>query len=137
MNKALQAGYLAYKKNKFETASPHKLISLLYDACLLNGTRSKKALEEGDMNGAHKAILKMQDILYELIASLNEEQGGEISRNLKNLYVYMIDRLVEANMKKTTEPITEVMALLSDIKTAWEQIGKEINAGLTSSGTSI
>lgn len=137
MNKPLQSAYQTYKKNQFETASPHKLISLLYGACLQNGTRTQQALANGKLKEAHAAILKMQDILYELIACLNEEQGGEISRNLKNIYLYMIDRLVEANIKKSVEPINEVMKLLSEIKTSWDQIGKEINVRYTSSATSI
>ncbi len=137
INPQQHAGYQAYKKNKYETASPHKLISLLYAACLQNGNRAKQALLDGNKKDAHAAILKMQDIIYELTASLNEEQGGEISRNLKNLYLYMIDRLVEANMKKEAAPITEVMELLEPIKSAWEQIGKESHAGLTTNATSI
>lgn len=137
MIKSQHAGYQAYKRNKYETASPHKLISLLYNACLQNGARAKRALAAGQNQDAHAAILKMQDIIYELIACLNEEQGGEISRNLKQLYMYMIDRLVEANMKKTVEPITETIELLEPIKNAWEQIGKDSHAGITSNATSI
>ncbi|WP_213412762.1 flagellar export chaperone FliS [Xylanibacillus composti] len=131
------AGYQAYKKNKYETASPHKLISLLYTACLQNGNRAKQALVEGKKEEAHTAILKMQDIVYELIACLNEEQGGELSQNLKRIYLYVIDRLVEANLQKTVEPIEEVIELIESIRSAWEQIGKDIHMGLASNGTSV
>lgn len=135
--KPQHAGYQAYKRNKYETASPHKLISLLYDACLLNGNRAKQALLEGKKQEAHTAILKMQDILYELIASLNDAQGGEISQNLKQIYLYAINRLVEANLSKTVEPIEEAISLIVSIQSAWEEIGKNMHAGLASNGTTI
>lgn len=135
--KPQHAGYQAYKRNKYETASPHKLISLLYDACLQNGNRAKQALLDGRKQEAHTAILKMQDILYELIASLNDAQGGEISQNLKQIYLYAIDRLVEANLSKTVEPIEEAISLIASIQSAWEEIGKNMHVGLASNGTTI
>lgn len=122
-------GYQAYQKNKYETASPHKLILLLYEAAIRNGARAVEALQSNRPTEANNAIIKLQDIIYELIASLNEKQGGEIAANLKSLYMYMIDQAVQANIKKDTAPLEEVIVLIRDIKTAWEQIGKDVSLG--------
>jgi len=126
-----QTGFQAYQKNKFETASPHKLILMLYDGALTNLARAKQAQAENRKLEAGRYIRKCQDILFELIASLNEEQGGEIARNLKRLYMYMIEQLLRANIRNSPEIIEETETLLRQLRDAWEQIGKEVGLRAT------
>ncbi|WII37237.1 flagellar export chaperone FliS [Paenibacillus thiaminolyticus] len=123
------AGYQAYQKNKYETASPHKLILMLYNGALKYINQAESALVEGNHSSAHQNILKVQDIIYELIACLNEREGGEIAKNLKNLYLYVIDQLVQANIQKSSKPLAEVRSVIQSIKEAWEAIGKEVVTG--------
>src|SRR5690606_12231439 len=106
-----RSGYQVYQKNKYETASPHKLILLLYDGALSNITRAKQALDANQKVEANRHILKSQEIINELLACLNEEQGGEIAQNLKDLYFYMVRRLVQANIRKQKDPLIEVEGL--------------------------
>lgn len=124
-----QSGYQTYQRNKFETASPHKLILMLYEGLLRFGNQTIYMIEENNIASTNSSIQKMQDILYELITVLNIEQGGEIAKNLKNLYLYMIEQLVQANVAKDTDKVKEVMSLITDIKTAWEEIGKGVSVG--------
>jgi flagellar protein FliS len=124
-------GYQAYQRNKYETASPHKLILLLYEGALQFCSRAQASIRDRQLAEANAHILRVQDILCELLSCLNEEQGGEIGKQLKSLYLYMIDRLVEANVKKSAEPLDEVAGILREIKTAWEQIGKDVSIGKT------
>jgi len=126
-----QTGYQAYQRNKYETASPHKLILMLYDGALSNIAKTRQALEENRRLEAGRYNRKAQDILFELIACLNEEQGGEIAQNLKKLYLYMIDRLGQANIRSLEEPLLETESLLRQLREAWEQIGKEVGLGAT------
>jgi len=126
-----QTGFQAYQKNKFETASPHKLILMLYDGALTNLARAKQAQAENRKLDAGRHIRKCQDILLELIACLNEEQGGEIAKNLKQIYMYMIEQLLRANIRNSPELIEETETLLKQIRDAWEQIGKEVGFGAT------
>ncbi|MNC52357.1 Flagellar protein FliS [compost metagenome] len=51
-------------------------------------------------------------------------QGGEIAKNLRSLYMYMVNRLIEGNIRKSEEAVTEVIQMLEELKTAWEEIGK-------------
>lgn len=126
-----QSGFQAYQRNKFETASPHRLILMLYDGALSNLARAKQAQAENRKLEAGRYIRKCQDILFELIASLNEEQGGEIARNLKRLYMYMIEQLLRANIRNSPEIIEETETLLRQLRDAWEQIGKEVGLRAT------
>ena len=123
------AGYQAYQKNKYETASPHRLILMLYSGALKYLKQTNSALEAEDFSSAHEYNLKVQDILFELVSSLNEREGGEMASNLKQLYLYMIDQLVQSNINKSVEPLGEVCGMLESIKEAWETIGKEMTAG--------
>ncbi|WP_340005386.1 flagellar export chaperone FliS [Paenibacillus sp. FSL K6-0276] len=118
------AGYQAYQKNKFQTASPHRLTLMLYDGAIKFAGKAKESIDNGDIAGTNFNVIKTQDIVYELLSSLNEKQGGEIASNLKKLYFYMIDRLIEGNIKKQSAPISEVIVLLEELRVAWVEIGK-------------
>jgi len=124
-----RSGYQAYQRNKFETASPHRLILMLYEGAMKFGNQAIKSLDTQDVETSNKALTKTQDILYELIACLNDERGGQIAGNLRQLYLYMIDLLVQANLQKDKAKVVEAMGYLQDIKSAWEQIGKEVAVG--------
>lgn len=118
------AGYQAYQKNKFQTASPHRLTLMLYNGAIQYAGKAKEAINNGDIAGTNLNVTKTQDIVYELLSSLNEKEGGEIAANLKKLYFYMIDRLIEGNIKKKSSSIDEVISLLQELQSAWVEIGK-------------
>lgn len=130
MNLQQRPGYQAYQKNKYETASPHRLILMLYDGALANLNRARLALNDNRKQEAHHYIQKSQDILFELLACINEEQGDVIAQNLKQLYLYMIDQLTKANIRKNAEMLGEPETLLRQLREAWGQIGKEVGHGV-------
>lgn len=123
------AGYQAYQRNKYETASPHKLIALLYDGVLANIVRANHALEKNNPSDAENFILKAQEIIYELMACLNEEQGGDMARNLKQIYFYSVNQLVQANIRKDPALLQEVASYIDSLRSAWLEIGKEVGLG--------
>ncbi|MFR9710713.1 flagellar export chaperone FliS [Paenibacillus sp. MB22_1] len=123
------AGYQAYQKNKYETASPHRLILMLYNGAIQFAGKAKDAIDKKDIEKTNSFIQKTEDIIYELISSLNLKEGGELASNLNNLYLYMIDRLIEANIKKLIAPIDEVIGILEELRSAWEEIGKRGTLG--------
>ncbi|MGB4006908.1 MAG: flagellar export chaperone FliS, partial [Halanaerobiales bacterium] len=71
--------------------------------------------------GANNKLKKTGDIISELMVSLDMEQGGEIARNLYNLYDYMNRRLIQANIRKDPALVDEVINLLSSLKESWEE----------------
>jgi len=124
-----KTGYQTYNRNKYETASPHRLILMLYEGALRYGAQAVRAIEEHDISLTNKSLQKVQDILYELLSSLDLKQGGEIAKNLQQLYLYMIEQCIQANLHKDKAKINEVLGYLQTIKSAWEQIGKEVAIG--------
>lgn len=104
-----------------ETASQGRLIIMLYDGALKNLRIAQNSITQKNINGAHNSLIKAQDIIRELNGTLNLN-AGEIASNLRNLYLYMLERLVEANVNKDAEKVDEVIELLSTLKEAWDSI---------------
>lgn len=77
-------------------------------------------------------ILKAGEIVTELMLALNLEQGGEVANNLLGIYVYIKKRLLEANMKKDSEIIQEIIKYMEDLKSAWEEIEKKEKSNVVS-----
>lgn len=123
------AGYKAYQNNKYQTASPHRLILMLYNGAIQFAGNAIQAIQQSNIADANKYIQKTQDIVYELLTSLNTKQGGQLAENLKSLYLYIIDRLIEANIKKEEEPLLEVINIITEIKASWEEIGRRGTLG--------
>ena len=117
----------AYKRVAADTgvqsASPHQLVSLLFDALLQSLARARGALETGDIAAKGMAIGKAVRILEEgLKAGLNMEQGGELAQNLRGMYSYSILRLTHANLRNDAAALAEVSALIEPVADSWKQI---------------
>jgi flagellar protein FliS len=113
--------YKTYLKNEIEGATKGKLILLLYDGAIKFLIFSKKAIEKQDIETAHNNIIKAENIIYELMSTLNME-AGEISENLLKMYDFMIWQLIEANKEKNKEKIDSVIRLLSTLREAWKEV---------------
>ncbi len=107
------------------SASPHKLITMLYDGARAAIARAKFHLEGGNIAERGNAISKAIDIIDNgLRAVLDHNAGGEISNNLESLYEYMVRRLMLANLRSDAAPLAEVDTLLESLASAWAQIGE-------------
>jgi len=105
-----------------KTASPHQLITMLFDGALGSAARAKGCVERGDIEGRSRLINKSTDIIVNLRAMLDHENGGEISENYDRLYEYLIRRLFEANKLNSIEILDEVISLLTELKEGWATI---------------
>lgn len=105
------------------TASPHQLIVLLFDGAVSALVKAEIYLQQDDMAAKGNAISKAINIIDNgLKAGLDMEKGGEISRNLADLYDYFCRQLLTANLKKDAEMVKQVRLLLTDIADSWKQI---------------
>ena len=112
----------AYKKASVNTLDQNKLIIMLYDGAIKNANFAVKHMESGEVEKVHDSLIKTKNIVTELLATLNMDQGGEIAKNLKSLYSYMFSQLIEANMEKKSAPVLNVIDLLKELRGAWVQI---------------
>jgi flagellar protein FliS len=117
----------AYKRVGLETsvdsADPHHLVCLLFDALKTTLYASRVAMESGDISTKVTKISSAMRILDEgLKAPLNLEEGGQIAQNLDALYDYCINRLALANARNDVKIIDEIMALIEPVASGWKQI---------------
>jgi len=104
-------------------ADPHKLILMLYQGALLAVASAKNQMLRKDTSAKGISITKAIKIIDEgLKACLDVNAGGEIGKNLYDLYDYMTQRLLIANLKNDVTMLDEVSGLLSELKEAWEGI---------------
>jgi len=118
-------GVQSYREMDVITADPKKLILMCYEGAIDNLKLGKQKLIEKDYEGKGRALIKSQDIIQELLCSLDFEKGGAIARNLEALYNYMLRRLLHANINKDITAIDEVIFMLSELQSAWEEIFKK------------
>lgn len=114
--------YDQYKETQITTANQGKLIVMLYDGAIKFLNIAVENMEPKTYDIVNQNIIKTQDIITELVFSLNMKEGGEISQNLFNLYMYFKKKLLEANIKKDVGLINEVINHMKTLRDAWDKI---------------
>jgi flagellar protein FliS len=115
----------AYRKTQIETASPEALILMLYDGAIKFIGQAEIAFEENNIEQISNLLLRIQAIFTELLTALDKDKGGEIAVNLERLYVFFLEQLGEANVKKDPKPLKDIKPLVIDIRNTWEKAMKE------------
>jgi flagellar protein FliS len=103
---------------------------MLYDEAIksldraleLLGLNAGEKKNPGNIEKISKSVLKAQEIITELIVSLDFEQGGEIAKNLFSLYTWFNKELLEANIAHDLRRITSVRNQLNELRSAWAEI---------------
>ncbi|MDK2856662.1 MAG: flagellar secretion chaperone FliS [Bacillota bacterium] len=125
--------YAKYREMQVTTATPGQLLLMLYDGAIRFLREAEEALKGGRLEDGHRLLLKAEDVVAELMSTLNFE-AGPIAQNLYRLYDYMQRRLIEANVKKDASLVQEVAELLSGLREAWGQAVQAAGAGRTAGG---
>lgn len=108
-----------------QTASAHQLIAMLFRGALESLAIAKGAIERNQIELRTEKLNKTIDILVNLRAALDEEKGGDLSRNLAQLYEYMTQQLILANRLNNSDKVDEVTSLLQEISAGWADIPPE------------
>lgn len=114
MNNALNI----YQTNAVTTATPGELTLKLYNGAIKFLKQSKASIEEKDFSKANEYNIRVQDIINELIITLNRDIP--ISTQLLTMYDYLLRRLIEANIKKDIVILSEVEDFLVQFRDTWK-----------------
>ncbi|WP_010260301.1 flagellar export chaperone FliS [Treponema primitia] len=120
----------AYTETRIKTASQGQLIIMLYNEAVKQLDHGLELLERnaggkknpGRIEQISKSILKTQEIVTELMASLDFDQGGDIAKNLFSLYTWFNQELLAANINHDPQRISSVRNMLNDLRSAWSEI---------------
>lgn len=112
-----------YREANVLTANPLKLVLMCYDGAITSLKLAKEAYIRKDYESKAKALRKALDIIHELDASLDMNRGGEISKNLRGLYLFMTQSLIEADLNRDLKMFGRIIGLLRELESAWLAIG--------------
>jgi len=116
----------AYKKDSLKqqltNADPHKITLMLMSGAIDRLAFAKGCIERKDLSGKSQYLSKTTAILINLRDTIEMKTNPEFSQNLYALYDYMLDKIGEANITNTIDPLHEVSELLTPIRDAWAQI---------------
>lgn len=115
----IQPAANSYKQNQVDTAPSEELTLMLYNGAITFVKRAKQAIGNKDINHAHQYITRVQDIVDELIITLDRKYP--ISEQLLLLYDYLKRRLVEANVSKDVSILEEVEGFFMEFRDTWKQ----------------
>ncbi|MDU4800948.1 MAG: flagellar export chaperone FliS [Clostridium butyricum] len=116
-------GYNVYKNNSVNYASKEQLLLMLVEGAVKFCKIARQAIADKDVKKAHDALVRTQDIFSELMVSL-DTSVGEWAVQMFNVYAFIKDKLMEANMKKSIEIIDEIFPLVEDINETWKEAYK-------------
>ena len=115
-------GIASYQENSVTTQSKGRLIVLLYEGAIKFMKLAIKELEAGNYEAKGQYLNRAREIINELNAVLDMQAGGELSDNLRKLYLFMQQRLSDANIKRDPQIIHEVITIMEELNQGWKAI---------------
>jgi flagellar protein FliS len=116
----LPQAYAQYKNSKVLTASPAELTLMLYDGAIKFCNIAKDAIDNKDIQKAHENIIKAQKIIDYLRQTLDMKYP--VAQDFENIYSYLSQRLIEANIKKDNEILEEMLTHLRSVRDTWKEV---------------
>ncbi len=111
--------YAKYKEQSVTTATPEELTLMLYNGCIKFINLAEVYIEEKDYAKSNLNIQKAQDIIQELNITLNMDY--EISQNLRQLYTFVNEKLLDANIQKDKQALFDAKEIVSDLRDTWKE----------------
>lgn len=112
----------AYRRQAVATATPAQLVLMMYDAAIMGIARATAATERGvdGIETVNRELQRAQDIVTELLVTLDLERGGQVAKSMASLYDFCLDRLIRANIRKDMTLLEPASTVLKELRDAWE-----------------
>ena len=109
---------MRYLTDSITTASPARLLVMLYDRLCLDLERAQTALIAGEREPASAALVHAQEILMELRRSLRTD-GWDGAANLSSIYTFLLGELMKANIRQESDRVAACLATVQPLRDAW------------------
>ena len=120
-----------YKQTSVQSASKEKILLMLYEGAIRYTKQALMAIDKKDIADRGLNIGRVYDIVMELNNTLNHEVGGEIAKNLEQLYMFITEQLTKSNATGDRKPLEEALKVLETLYSGWveaiEKIKREEN----------
>jgi len=117
--------YNKYKSTQIKTASREQILLMLYDGAIKYMKQGRDALNDDNHELAHDKLIQAQDIVTELMASLDMDIGGDVAEDLYSLYDFILHNLVQANVEKNPRRVGQALDVMTDLNDAWDTVINE------------
>ncbi|KAA3612142.1 MAG: flagellar export chaperone FliS [Calditrichaeota bacterium] len=111
-----------YKSTQILTADPGKIILMLLDGGMSFLLQASEYAEEKAYGEKANLILRTKNIILELLSSLDYENGAEISRNLREIYIFLLGELDRADLGNDVERILKCRDVLGNLRDGWSEM---------------
>jgi len=116
-------GVQAYAQTQVATTTNQKeLIIMAYDGVLRFLNQAKEHMDNQEIEAKYNALSRARAIIQELASTLNMDAGGEIARNLWNLYLFFMEKISEANLTNQAEHIDGIIPSIKELRDAWSNM---------------
>lgn len=112
----------AYRRTEAESRSPMELVLMLYDGALRFVAEAREAIARKDIRARANAISRTMAIVAELQETLNVKDGGEIAKELDQLYSYVNTRLLDVTVHQDVQALDDVQRVLTTLRDGWAQV---------------
>jgi flagellar protein FliS len=113
-----------YKHQQVNTASPAKMVFMLFEKTLSRLQEAKNAIERNDIQGRCNANCSAQELIAHLSNTLDMEQGGEIAANLERIYAHCLIRLMDVDRNNDPAAADEVARVLKPLRDSWAELAE-------------
>jgi len=110
----------AYRKTSVTTATKEQVLVMLYEGAINHLKRASDACQKNDLSMKGTAVGKAHDIINELSNTLNFDVGGDIAVNLENLYMFMVELIIQGNIKNDHTKFDQARKLLENLLEGWK-----------------
>lgn len=124
MAMAANNAYNIYKNNSVNFASKEQLLLMLVEGAVKFAKIGRQAIVDKDIKKSHENIVKAQNIYYELMTTLDVNAGGDWAKSLMSIYEFIVERLVQANMKKDAMIMNEIIPIMEEVRDTWNEAYK-------------
>ena len=114
-----------YRQQQVNTASPAKMVFMLYEKILSRLHEAQNAIEIKDIQARCDANCNAQELIAHLSNTLDMDQGGEIAANLERLYTHCLIRLMDVDRHNDPKAAQEVITLLKPIRDSWATLAEK------------
>ncbi len=129
MSKTLDNNVSKYVTQQVMTATPAKLVYMLYEKAIATLREACSAIDQHEVEARWRANNRAIEIVSHLWSTLDFECGGNISKNLDELFPYVITRLAEVDVNNDRAPAEEVIGLLEPLRDSWRELARSNQVG--------
>ncbi len=124
--------YNQYLENQLKTATPGKLLVMTFDAAIKFAKAATESMQEHNLDEQSRNIRRVQNILVELMSTLNKKADPKLADDLYGLYSFMFDRLTHASITDDQAALAEVIEMLAEMRQTWSEAEMVVRSGIPS-----